>query len=76
MTKEQLSIYNSGDLVKKNKHGERLAGLVLEGINSYMVRVIWETGASSIEVDDELELIAPSYERGRYLIEGKKNSNE
>jgi hypothetical protein len=76
MTKEQLSIYNSGDLVKKNKHGERLAGLVLEGINSYMVRVIWETGASSIEVDDELELIASSYERGRYLIEGKKNSNE
>ena len=67
---EQLPMYQTGDLVKKYRHGENMAGIVLEGISFHMVKVMWETGTASLEVDDDLELIVTAKERRRYLIEG------
>ncbi len=76
MTKEQGHTtypYNVGDLIRKHRHGEPMMGLVLEGISASAVRVMWETGTASIEMDDDLidiELIADASERKRYLIGG------
>ena len=62
--------YQTGDLVAKKRHGEKMAGLVLEGVNFNAVRVMWETGTASIELDDDLELLANACNRRRYLIQG------
>jgi len=63
--------YKIGDLVKKIRHGESMAGLIINDINTGRVSVMWETGTATIEIEDDLELIADAGTRGRYLIEGK-----
>ena len=72
MSDNNHSIFEPGDLVKKRRHGENQAGLVILRYQDESVRVMWETGTASIEIDDDLDLVASRNDRGRYLIEGKK----
>jgi len=83
-----------GDLVKKRRHEESQAGLVLEtGVRNTSqvmgdypeerpggitftgdtgIRIMWETGTATIEIEDELELVATNRDRGKYLVGGKE----
>ena len=36
------------------------------------IRIMWETGTATIEIEDELELVATNHDRGKYLIGGKE----
>ena len=94
MSDSNHSVFEPGDLVKKRRHGENQAGLVLETgiqvtteINTDIelsgavtatwekgIKIMWETGTATIELDDELDLIATRHERGRYLVEGDTTS--
>ena len=78
--------FEPGDLVKKKRYGESQAGLVLEtGIQVTSeapnlevtwykgIKIMWETGTATIELDDELDLVATRHERGRYLVEGEES---
>ena len=64
--------FSTGDLVKKYRWNEDMTGLVLEALEEAQVRVMWETGTATIEVEDELDHVATAENRIAYLIEGKR----
>ena len=63
--------YKTGDLVRKHRHNERMRGLVLERTNRDRVKVMWETGTATYELDDDLEHVATAADRLAYLIGDK-----